>query len=246
MNGQRLAQLLEGAARREEEAFTQLYQECYPAVRSIAGTVLPSPQDAEDAAQEVFSLLWTLSPERFPTKNPGAWLYTVTRRQALAHLRGQRTVSLEELPPLPDPSPGPQAVEDEEQFAQLLAPLDRESRQIVTLRLKLGMTHGEIARALGKNPATVRWKYAKAIHGLRLFWGNLLGALAAVLAAVWSFPRPEPTAGGPSEGGVDIPELGVVPPSVDWFPWVLLPLLAVLLALAAGYLGWKRWKPRKK
>lgn len=242
MNSQRLAQLLEGTARREEGPFTQLYREFFPAVRSIAGTVLPAPQDAEDAAQEVFCLLWTLPPERFPAKNPGAWLYTVTRRQALAHLRGERPVSLEELPPLPDPAPGPEAVEDEEQFAQLLAPLDEESRQIVTLNLKLGMTHKEIARALGKNPATVRWKYAKALHGLRLFWGNLLGALAAALAAVWTFPRPELTAGGPGEGGAAPgPELHIL-----WFPWALLPLLAVLLALGAGHFGRKLWKKRKK
>ena len=246
MNNQRLTQLLEGTARRQEEAFTQLYQEFYPAVRSIAGTVLPSPQDAEDAAQEVFSLLWTLPPERFPTTNPGAWLYTVTRRQALAHIRGQRPVSLEDLPPLPDPSPGPQAVEDDEHFSQLLAPLDQESRQIVTLKLKLGMTHREIAQALGKKAATVRWKYAQALHALRLFWAGLLGALVCFGLSLWRQLPQAPTAGGPTEGGV---EMGGSPLSTtlgDWLPGFLLALAGVLLLALAAVEGWQLWKKKKR
>ena len=247
MNEHRLEELLQGTARREEEAFSLLYREFFPVVKGIARTVLPTGEDSADAAQEVFALLWALPPERFPTRNPGAWLYTVTKRRAWELLKKQRpALPLEDLPPLPSPGPGPESALDEEAFRELTAPLDPVSRQIVTLKLQAGFTHGEIAKLLGLNPATVRWKYAKAVHTLRLFWGNLLGAVAAVLAAVWAFPRPEITAGGPSEGGVDAgPELGVLP-ETDWFPWALLPLLAALLALVAGYFGWKLWKKRKK
>lgn len=246
MNSQRLAQLLVGTAQREEEAFSLLYREFYPAVRSIAGTVLPSPQDVEDAAQEVFSLLWTLPPERFPTKNPGAWLYTVARRQALAHIRGQRPVSLEELPPLADPSPDPEMVEEEEQFSQLLAPLDEESRQIVTLKLKLGMTHREIAQTLGKKASTVRWKYAQALHALRLFWAGLLGALVCFGLSLWRQLPQAPTAGGPTEGGG---EMGVPPPPHalgDWLPGLLLALAGVLLLTFAAVEGWQLWQKKKR
>ena len=226
MNEHRLEELLQGTARREEEAFSLLYREFFPVVKGIARTVLPTGEDSADAAQEVFALLWALPPERFPTRNPGAWLYTVTKRRAWELLKKQRpALPLEDLPQLPSPEPGPESALDEEAFRELTAPLDPVSRQIVTLKLQAGFTHGEIAKLLGLNPATVRWKYAKAVHTLRLFW--------------------EITAGGPGEGGVDLPELGVLP-ETDWFPWALLPLLAALLALVAGYFGWKLWKKRKK
>ena len=82
MDNQRLFTLLGGTARRDPQAFTQLYQEFYPAVYGMALSVLKKPDASADAAQEVFLRLWTLPAQSFPTANPGAWLYTVTRRQA--------------------------------------------------------------------------------------------------------------------------------------------------------------------
>ena len=104
MDNQRLFTLLGGTARRDPQAFTQLYQEFYPAVYGMALSVLKKPDASADAAQEVFLRLWTLPAQSFPTANPGAWLYTVTRRQALEIQKSQRAaLPLEELPPLPDP-----------------------------------------------------------------------------------------------------------------------------------------------
>lgn len=99
MDNQRLFTLLGGTARRDPQAFTQLYQEFYPAVYGMALSVLKKPDASADAAQEVFLRLWTLPAQSFPTANPGAWLYTVTRRQALEIQKSQRAaLPLEELP----------------------------------------------------------------------------------------------------------------------------------------------------
>ena len=107
MDNQRLFTLLAGTAQRNASAFSQLYQEFSPTVYGIALSVVKEPHTAADATQEVFLRLWTLPPARFPRENPGAWLYTVTRRQALEHLQRQRPLSLEEAPPLPERSPVP-------------------------------------------------------------------------------------------------------------------------------------------
>ena len=169
MDNQRLFTLLAGTAQRDASAFSQLYQEFSPTVYGIALSVVKEPHTAADATQEVFLRLWTLPPTSFPRENPGAWLYTVTRRQALEHLQRQRPQSLEEAPPLPELSSPLENALDWQSFQELLAPLDELSRQIVTLKLAAGYTHREIAVLLHQNPATVRWKSAKAIHGLRLF-----------------------------------------------------------------------------
>lgn len=99
MDNQRLFTLLAGTAQRDASAFSQLYQEFSPTVYGIALSVVKEPHTAADATQEVFLRLWTLPPARFPRENPGAWLYTVTRRQALEHLQRQRPQSLEEALP---------------------------------------------------------------------------------------------------------------------------------------------------
>ena len=243
MDNRRLFDLLSGTARRDEAAFSQLYREFYPTVRGIALSVTGDEADSNDAAQEVFALLWTLPPQRFPRENPGAWLYTVTRRKALALRQGRPTLPLEELPPLPAPSD----LEDPS-FQELVAPLDEESRQIVTLKVKAGYTHREIAQLLHKNPATVRWKYAKALHGLRLFWAELLGALVLGFFGVRALLPQVPTAGGPSEGGLSEGGPALEPgPFPDWLPGLLFCLLgALLLAGAAALLARSLWKRRKK
>ena len=130
MDNQRLFTLLAGTAQQDASAFSQLYQEFSPTVYGIALSVVKEPHTAADAAQEVFLRLWTLPPARFPRENPGAWLYTVTRRQALEHLQRQRPQSLEEAPPLPELSSPLENALDWQSFQELLAPLDELSRQI--------------------------------------------------------------------------------------------------------------------
>ena len=133
---------------------------------------------------------------------------------------------------------------DWQSFQELLAPLDELSRQIVTLKLAAGYTHREIAALLHQNPATVRWKYAKAIHGLRLFWADLLGALLLGFLGLQALLPQAPTAGAPSEGGPG----GFTPPAPPpWLPGALLLAAAAVLLAGAVYFGWQRWKrPRQK
>lgn len=233
MDNQRLAQLLEGASRREEDAFTQLYQEFYPTVYAIALGVGKQPQDAADDAQQVFAKLWGLAPQRLPHTNPGAWLYTLTRRQALEPHRGKRPLPLAELPALPQP---PEPAWDSLRFRELVSPLDPLSRQIVTLHVAAGYTHREIAALLGMNSATVRWKYAKAIHALKLFWADTLGALLLGFLGVRALLFQTPTAGGPSEGGM-VPAL-----SPGWLPGTLLLAGAGILLIGAVFFGWQLWR----
>ena len=57
MDNQRLFTLLGGTARRDPQAFTQLYQEFYPAVYGMALSVLKKPDASADAAR-TYLLFW--------------------------------------------------------------------------------------------------------------------------------------------------------------------------------------------
>ena len=236
MDNQRLFTLLAGTAQRDASAFSQLYQEFSPTVYGIALSVVKEPHTAADATQEVFLRLWTLPPARFPRENPGAWLYTVTHRQALEHLQRQRPLSLEEAPPLPELSSPLENALDWQSFQELLAPLDELSRQIVTLKLAAGYTHREIA-ALLHRPLEVRQGHPRAAAVL----GGLAGGFAAGLFGTAGAAAPSPHCGGPQRGRPR--RLHPASPS------------AVAARGAAfgsggrplGRGGWQRWKrPRQK
>ena len=66
MDNQRLFTLLGGTARRDPQAFTQLYQEFYPAVYGMALSVLKKPDASADAAG-----CGPCPPRAFPPPTPG-------------------------------------------------------------------------------------------------------------------------------------------------------------------------------
>lgn len=237
MDNQRLFQLLNGTASHDRLSFTQLYQEFSPVVYGIALSVLGQEQDSADVVQDVFLRLWQLPPQSFPSVNPGAWLYIVTRRQALDLRAGRRAVPLGDVPSLPQLFPPQEDPQADQRFRELVEPLEPLARQIVTLKLKAGLTHQEIASLLGKKPSTVRWIYAKSLHALKLFWGNLLGALVCLGLGLWQLlPL------SPAEGGITNipPQLG------ERLPGLLLVLAGVVLLGCAGAWARTRWGKKRK
>ena len=217
MDNQRLFTLLAGTAQRDASAFSQLYQEFSPTVYGIALSVVKEPHTAADATQEVFLRLWTLPPARFPRENPGAWLYTVTRRQALEHLQRQRPLSLEEAPPLPELSSPLENALDWQSFQELLAHLETG-----------GGLHppGDCRPAPPEprhRPLEVRQGHPRTAAVL----GGLAGGFAAGLFGTAGAAAPSPHCGGPQRGR-----------PLPWRPrpgaWPLPGLAARPAALPAG------------
>ncbi len=142
-------------------------------VWGLARRACRTPQDAEDATQDIFLAIWR-SAERF---DPAAgsettFVLTIARRRLIDRTRRQgRRPTLEALPEAGVAQPaGLDRVEidDEVQRAQrALEQLRPEQRQVLELALAEGRTHQEISSAIGIPLGTVKSHARRGLQRLR-------------------------------------------------------------------------------
>src|SRR5438046_2167808 len=109
------AELLARIANSDREAFELLYHRYVRSVMGLALRRLHDRADAEDVVQEAFASVWraagSYSPERGAA---GGWLYTVARNAIIDRSRRARFLTTAaELPELPSPEDGPDAMADQ-------------------------------------------------------------------------------------------------------------------------------------
>jgi len=129
-----------------------------------------SLHDAEDLAQQTFLRLFE-RPERYiPT--PGgafqAWLYRVATnlfldRQRRSKREGEVLDAVaQSAPPSERPDDATQKNELAEALERAVLRLPEDQRIVLTLRVNEEMAHGEIARIVGVEVGTVRWRLHEA------------------------------------------------------------------------------------
>lgn len=159
------------ATRGDREAFARLYDDySRPVFLTLVG-LLRAREDAEDALQATFLSAW----ERLPTlRRPDrfvSWLFRIARNKARDSARRRRDRLLADAPveDLIDPSLGTAA---RDEMDRALASLKPDTRALVLLRAVHGWSSEEVAVAVGKSPATVRRRYARALDHLRVRLGE--------------------------------------------------------------------------
>ena len=160
-------------------AFERIMSQCERRVLRVALRLLNNPQDAQDAAQEVFLRLYKHLGNLDETRGYEAWLYRVTVNVCRDIARGRRrSVGLAEVP---DPvAPQPDAYHDAERAQQReivrrgLTRLGEKERAALVLRDVEGLSTREVAEILGSSENTVRSQISTARLKLRDFTGRLL------------------------------------------------------------------------
>lgn len=142
--------------------------------RARLGTFSGARDAAQDAAQEVCVAVLTALPRYTERGLPfEAFVYRIAANKVADVQRGsiRRAVPTDEIPDEVDPSATP---EDRavlgEQAAAVWALMDRLSpqhREIVTLRVAVGLSAEETAKALGMTPGAVRVAQHRALSRLR-------------------------------------------------------------------------------
>lgn len=136
-----------------------LYQQHSAGIYRFALYILKSPAGAEDVLQETFLRLLQSSPALLPGREP-AWLYKVARNLCYDQLRSSKR----EAPEANDTA----QVCKELAYLELIAPLEPQEQEIVSLKILGNLTHREIASALGLTTHAAKKRYERAIAKLRV------------------------------------------------------------------------------
>ncbi|MER6591462.1 RNA polymerase sigma factor ShbA [Micromonospora purpureochromogenes] len=140
---------------------------------------------AEDVAQEVCLAVLRALPRFTDQGRPFlAFVYGIAARKVADACRAasrDRTDSVPAVPDAPDPRPGPElrAVTADlgARLSALLAQLPATHREILVLRLGVGMTAEEVGTVLGMTGGAVRLAQHRALTRLRVLAGDTLARM---------------------------------------------------------------------
>jgi len=131
---------------------------------------VPTYEDAADLVSETFVVIWR-RVDALPHDDAEArmWMFGIARRVLATHRRGRlRRHDLAdrlraELATMPSSSGDTRRPE----VADALTALSEKDRELILLVHQDGFTLAEIARLLGRRPATIRSRYQRARQRLR-------------------------------------------------------------------------------
>jgi RNA polymerase sigma-70 factor (ECF subfamily) len=161
---------MERLAQREAQALEVLYDRYARPVYSLVVRIAQQPAAAEEIVQDVFLQLWRTAAQFQASRGPlQPWLFTMARNRALDFLRlksekqRRREDSLE-LEPMPlaahASNPQPEQEIDQQRRAErvraLMHSLPEPQRRSIEMAFFDGLSHSEVAAALGQPLGTVK------------------------------------------------------------------------------------------
>lgn len=155
-------------------AFEKLYNKYNKTVYGIAFSILKNKPDSEDVVQTVFTKIYTLEKDKLPKDKIGSWLYSVTKNETLLLLRKKdNNVNLEDIYSIKDENNEIYKFISQDSYNRLINSLNPKEQEVVSLKLLSDLTFKEIGNLLGESTNTVKWRYYKAIHTLKITLSNL-------------------------------------------------------------------------
>lgn len=169
------ASLMERIHRGERAAMDDLIRRCWEPLVSYAQEIVEGPDDAEDVVQSVFLRVWERRTEWTPTDRLLAFLYRITRNEALNQRRSRSTRSrlLKRLSVASARRsiPPPESLERSDLARKVRRAIDDlppRRREIFTLARFHGRSYREIAEILDISPQTVANQLSSAQAQLRV------------------------------------------------------------------------------
>lgn len=177
-------EVIELIAHRDPDAVRVLYERYGRLVYGLASQVIGDAAAAEEVCQDVFMRVWEKSGTYRPDRGKVVtWLARITRNRAIDVLRSRRSRGLDipqsdEEPAVPpggeNEDPGDRLWQTfrEQEVREAVAALPRDQRHALSLAFFRGLTHREIAQALGEPLGTVKTRIRDAMLKLRSSLGR--------------------------------------------------------------------------
>ena len=174
---ERWRRYLDGIRAGNSEALANLYDETSSSLYGLALRVLNDPADAEEVVLDVYQQVWRATH----TYDPGrgtvwGWLTVMTRSRAIDRLRSMGSRRARELPiedgfETPSRSPAPEVesifAEERKLVRRALGTLAPEQREAIELAFFRGLTHVEVAEAMGAPLGTIKTRIRIGMRKMR-------------------------------------------------------------------------------
>ncbi len=177
--GEADAALIARIAARDKVAFAEFFANYAVRVKAFLIRYGTDPSDADDLAQDVMVQVWRRAETFDPQKaTASTWVFTIARNRRIDRLRKLARAQPLEDDPLFQPDPEPDAVETlsaqdrESRIKAALNDLKKEQRQVIEASFFLGLSHGEVADALGLPLGTVKSRIRLGFKALRVALGE--------------------------------------------------------------------------
>ena len=166
------AQLVAVGARRDRDAFAELFARYAPRVKAFLMRTGLAPGSAEDCMQDVMVTLWRKAHLYDPARATVAtWIFTIARNRKIDLIRKARRHTPDELPWGPQPEPEQADAlalrEDSRRLAQAVAQLPPKQRDLIERAFYGELSHGEIALETGLPLGMIKSRIRLAIDRLR-------------------------------------------------------------------------------
>ena len=165
--------LVRRAQQRDQEAFTQLYEENFDKIYRYIVLRIGNKTEAEDMTQQVFlNALKSISSFKWKGVPFSAWLFRIARNQVVDYLRKkakQATAPLDESLVSSDSNPELAAEHSLDIERMLLATkqLTAAQREVISLRFAGELPIAQVAKVMGKSEGAVKALQHSAIVALR-------------------------------------------------------------------------------
>lgn len=155
-------------------AYERLYIKYNKLVYGIAFSILKNREDSEDIVQTVFTKLYKIDKSKLPDSKEASWLYVMTKNEAITYLRKKNNnIDLESIYDIEDKDNEINNIIDKVQFNRLISGLNDKEKQIISLKIIANLSFDEIGKLLGEPTGTIKWRYYKGVHTLKLLLSNL-------------------------------------------------------------------------
>ena len=162
-----------------------LYENYNKLIYGIAFSILKNKEDSEDIVQIVFMKIFQIDKNKLPTSNEASWLYSLTKNETLNYLRKKKQeINLDEIYYISEEDKELNKIIDDDSYNRLITKLDKQSQEIVSLKILSNMSFREISLLLNMPMGTVQWKYYTSLYTLRLLLGNISMVIIGILLLV--------------------------------------------------------------
>jgi len=165
-------QLVRDIGNDDASAFDALYWKYHKSVYANILRIIKDPDISKDILQDVFVTLWIKRATLNPGKSIAGWLFTISHRKCIDHLRLTviKPLLLEEITIAEDPDDCKKKIEQEKQLEllqQAISDLSPKKRKVFELCKLNGKTYEETARELNISKHTVKEYLTAAVTHIK-------------------------------------------------------------------------------